>query len=168
VHWLDRLDKGLGRIVGIGRWLVLPVALLLFLQWPLRDLVRAYSRDANDLAQWIFALYIGFAFTFATRAGTHLAADAFAHRYSPATRGRLFRIGALVCVVPWSLFILIGFAKPVWQSVLQLEGFPDTYNPGYFLVKLGAWLLALLALLQALLDVARGPRADHPDHPAHP
>ncbi len=164
MNWLDRIDKALGIVVGLGRWLVLPVALLLFLQWPLRDLVRAYSREANDLAQWIFALYIGFAFTYATRAGTHLAADAFAHRYSPTTRARMARIGALVCVVPWSAFILIGFAKPVWQSLMQLEGFPDTYNPGYFLVKVAAWLLALFALLQALVDAARGPRADHPEH----
>lgn len=153
---LDRIDRGLGFVIGLGRWLVLPVALLLFLQWPLRDLVRAWSRDANDLAQWLFALYIGFAFTYATRAGSHLAADALAHRYAPAVRARLARIGALVCVVPWSAFILVAGAKPVWQSILQLEGFPDTFNPGYFLVKVAAWLLALLALLQALLDAIRG------------
>ena len=31
--------------------LVLPVSLLLFLQWPLRDLVQAYSIESNDLAE---------------------------------------------------------------------------------------------------------------------
>ena len=31
-----------------GRWLVLPVALILFLQWPLRDFVRAYSRGGGS------------------------------------------------------------------------------------------------------------------------
>ncbi len=46
---------------------MLPVALILFLQWPLRDFVRAYSREANDLGQWIFALYVSLALTFATR-----------------------------------------------------------------------------------------------------
>jgi hypothetical protein len=40
----------------------------------------------------------------------------------------------------------------VWASLMQLERFPDTYNPGYFLVKLGVWLMALLVLLQALID----------------
>jgi len=153
--FLDRLDRAIGTVVGWGRWLVLPVALLLFLQWPLRDWVQAYSRDANDLAQWLFALYVGLAVTFATRSGTHLAADALAHRYSPATRMNIARIGALICVVPWGLFVLVAGAGPVWRSVLQLELFPDTYNPGYFLVKIAAWLLALAALLQALIDALR-------------
>ena len=45
--------------------LVLPLALLLFAQWPLRDLVQAHSREANDLAQIIFALYMAVAVTWA-------------------------------------------------------------------------------------------------------
>jgi len=53
---------------------LLPVVLLLFLQWPLRDLVRAWSRDANDLAQWLFALYVAMAFTAAMRRPTDLTA----------------------------------------------------------------------------------------------
>jgi hypothetical protein len=41
------------------------------------------------------------------------------------------------------------------RSVLTLEKFPDTFNPGYFLVKIAALLLAVLALLQALIDLRR-------------
>ena len=51
VAWLDGVDRAVGRLIGAGRWLVLPVALILFLQWPLRDFVRAWSREANDLGQ---------------------------------------------------------------------------------------------------------------------
>jgi TRAP-type mannitol/chloroaromatic compound transport system permease small subunit len=156
---LALVDGAIGRLIGLGRWLVLPVTLLLFLQWPLRDLVQAFSRDANDLAQWLFALYVSLALTFASREGTHLAADALAQRYRPRTRDRLRRVGNLVAVLPWSLFILVAGAPFVWQSLRQLEGFPDTYNPGYFLVKVAAWLLALLAAAQALLDIFR-PRAE--------
>ena len=36
--WLDVVDRTTGRLIAAGRWLVLPVALILFLQWPLRDL----------------------------------------------------------------------------------------------------------------------------------
>src|SRR6185369_12794364 len=66
--WLARVDRAVGAVVAGGRWLVLPIALILFVQWPLRDLVRAYSRDANDLGQWLFALYVSLAMTFAGRA----------------------------------------------------------------------------------------------------
>ena len=34
----------------------------------------------------------------------------------------------------------------VLRSVLALEKFPETFNPGYFLIKLAALLLAVLAL----------------------
>jgi TRAP-type C4-dicarboxylate transport system permease small subunit len=152
---IGRLDGAVGAVVALGQWLVLPVSLLLFLQWPLRDVVHGWSREANDLAQWLFALYVSLALTDATRQRTHLAADALARRYPERLRRRIFRAAALLCVVPWSLFILVAGAAPVWQSVRHLEAFPDTYNPGYFIVKLSAWLLALLALLQALVDAAQ-------------
>src|SRR5438270_287550 len=84
----------LGRIVAGTAWLALPLSLLLFLQWPLRDVVQAYSREANDLAQILFAIYVSVAVTAATRNGAHLAADAFAQRYAPRTRRRLARIAA--------------------------------------------------------------------------
>lgn len=154
-RWLETVDRTLGAVILLGRWLVLPVSLLLFAQWPLRDLVHAYSNSANDLAQWLFALYISLAMTYATRERTHLAADTLARRYSAAVRDLIARAGALCCVLPWSLFFLVASWPMVLQSVRQLEQFPETYNPGYFLIKVSAWLLALLALLQALLDVAR-------------
>jgi TRAP-type C4-dicarboxylate transport system permease small subunit len=157
--WLAPAERAIAALIGgivvATRWLVLPVALLLFLQWPLRELVHGYSAQANDLAQWLFALYVSVALTDATRDGSHLAADSFAQRYAPATRRRLVRGAALLVLVPWSLFILIVGWPVVAQSVAQLESFPDTYDPGYFIVKASGWLLALLVLLQALLDAAR-------------
>lgn len=149
---LARLDRALAHIMGFGALLVLPVSLLLFLQWPLRDLVQAWSREANDLAQVLFALYVSLALTQATRQGTHLATDALAHRLPQAWRRHIARFAPTLVLIPWSLFILAASASPLWESLRQLEGFPDTYNPGYFLVKAGLWLLALMVLLQALID----------------
>jgi len=156
--WLDALDRALGRLIAAGRWLVLPVALVLFLQWPLRDFVQAYSREANDLGQWVFALYVSLAVTFATRERAHLAVDAIAHGYPPRLRGAILRWGTFACVAPWALFMAWTVGPTAWRSLLQLEKFPDTLNPGYFLIKLAAVLLAVLALLQTLLDVLRAPR----------
>ena len=149
---LDRIVQG---IIRAGAFLVLPVALLLFLQWPLRDLIQAYSREANDLAQCLFALYVSIAITGATRQHAHLATDVVAGRFSPATRSTLARVGALCVLVPWSLFILYAAWPMAVQSVLQLEGFPETYNPGYFALKLALMVAAMLVLIQALLDVFR-------------
>jgi TRAP-type C4-dicarboxylate transport system permease small subunit len=157
--WWDRADRAVAAAIAAGRWLVLPISLLLFLQWPLRDLVQAYSIEANDLAQWLFALYVSLALTYATRERAHLAADVVAYRFSDAARRRIGKAASLFCIVPWSVFVLVAGAPLVWRSVRHLEAFPETYSAGYFIIKVSALLLALLALAQALLDIARPSRA---------
>jgi TRAP-type mannitol/chloroaromatic compound transport system permease small subunit len=152
---LDLLDRFIAATLRSLQWLILPVVLLLFLQWPLRDLVRSHSREANDLGQWIFALYVAASVTAATRARTHLAADMLARRYRPALRAWLVRCGAALGLLPWALLVLIAGYSLVWRSLVSLEGFPDTYNPGYFIIKLALWVLAGLVLAQAVLDIAR-------------
>ena len=133
-------------------WLVLALAFLLFAQWPLRELVQGYSREANDLGQVLFALYVAVAITAATRDRTHLAVDVVSRRYSPAWRERVERFAAAAVMAPFALFVIVTTVKPVWQSLLQLERFADTLNPGYFLVRFAALLMAALVLAQALLD----------------
>ena len=157
--WVDKisaiLDRALGALVSAARWLALPLIALLFLQWPLRDGVRHFSREANDLGQIFFALFVAVAITAATRARAHLATDVIARRYSEATRTRLRRGMALLVFMPWAIFILIAGWPPLRISLSVLESFPDTTNPGYFLVKASALLIALLVLAQALADVLR-------------
>lgn len=136
------------RCLAVFRWLVLPVSALLFLQWPLRAWVHAWSQQANDLAQWLFALFVAASVTVATRAGAHLATEAGTYR-------PLRRIGGAICVLPWALFIVLSLAPTVWRSVAQWEAFPETADPGYWIVKVAAWLLALLVGIQALADIVR-------------
>lgn len=152
VNGLDRLT---GCVIAVLRWLALPLVLLLFMQWPLREIVRGYSREANDLGQIIFALYVAVSVTAATRAGTHLAADALAQRYSARTRDLLKRIGALFGLVPWALFIIYASRQTVWSSIVGLEALPDTNNPGYYIIKGSLWLMALVILAQCIVDVVR-------------
>jgi TRAP-type mannitol/chloroaromatic compound transport system permease small subunit len=152
-QWLMVIDRFMGAIMTGGLVLVLPVSLLLFLQWPLREVVHGFSREANDMAQVFFALYVSVAITYATRARAHLGADTFARRYSQRARARLYRLASLLIPIPWALFIWYAAWPGVVQSVLQTESFPDTSSPGYFIIRACACLLALLIFLQAVLDV---------------
>ena len=158
---LRTLDRILERIVLATGVLVLPVGLLLFLQWPLREVFQAYSREANDLAQCLFAIYASVAVTCATREHAHLATDIVAQRYPEGARRLLARAAGFFILVPWSLFILYAAWPATAQSVRQLEAFPETFNPGYFVLRIAVVLTALLVLVQALLDVVvkRSPRA---------
>jgi TRAP-type mannitol/chloroaromatic compound transport system permease small subunit len=154
------LDRAVVAIIAASHWLALPLMILLFLQWPLRDLVRAYSREANDLGQIIFAIYVAVSVTAATRAGAHLAADAIARHYSPTMRIRLRRFCILLAVMPWTLFVLATSKDLVLSSILQLERFPDTNNPGYFVLKSTLCIMTVLMLAQAVIDLVSPARAD--------
>ena len=124
---------------------VLPLALLLFAQWPLREIVQAGSREANDLAQVLFALFMAVAVTAATRTRAHLSAG-----HGPARASRRRAWALLVCVGPWALFVLWSAWPQVADSVRSLEKFPETFNPGYFLVKIALAVLVLLVLVEAV------------------
>jgi TRAP-type mannitol/chloroaromatic compound transport system permease small subunit len=158
--WLHRLDRLIGHIIDGAQSLALPLILLLFLQWPLRDVVRAYSSQANDLGQIFFALFVAVSVTAATRAGTHLAADTLAQRYSASTRHWLKRIGIAVGVLPWAIFVVFAGTSFVVPSALELESFSETGNPGYFLIKCALWLMASMVIAQAALDILRPYPAD--------
>lgn len=156
INFFDRLASA---TIAAVRWLALPLVLLLFLQWPLRDLVHGFSREANDLGQVVFALFVAASVTAATRAGTHLAADALAQRYSPVLRRRIRQAGALFGLMPWALFILWSSRSAILSSLSLLERFPDTANPGYFLIKLALWLMVVLIVIEAVVEIAR-PRTE--------
>src|SRR5436190_13695681 len=124
-RWADALDRWTGRVIGVLQWLALPLVVLLFLQWPLRDLVRAYSTQANDTAQIMFALFVAASIAAATRAGTHLAADTLAQRYSARTRQTLKKLIA-VGLVPWTLFVMVASFGIVRDSAALTERFSQT------------------------------------------
>ncbi len=149
------LDGVIGRLLGVIKWFALPVAALLFLQWPLREIVKFGSREANDLGQWLFALLVAASVVAATRADAHLASDAFARRYAPLTRLSLGALGIWLAVVPWAAFVLWSGWSPIMASILGGERFPDTGNFGYFILKAALILQVGLMLAQARVDLGR-------------
>jgi TRAP-type mannitol/chloroaromatic compound transport system permease small subunit len=159
---LEAPRRALGATVALFMILVVPLSLLLFLQWPLREWVQAYSREANDLAQCLFALYVAVAITYASRRRAHLAADALAQRYPERVRRWLARIASPLILAPWSLYVLYAAWPMVLQSVRQLESFPETFNPGYFVIKVALLLMTLLVLLQSVIDALSGAAEDEP------
>jgi TRAP-type mannitol/chloroaromatic compound transport system permease small subunit len=150
---LRGLDRLIGRIVAATQWLALPLVVLLFLQWPLRDVFRMFSREANDLGQVIFAFFVAVSVTAATRAKTHLAADLLARQYRPRVRQRLNQFGSALGLLPWALFVLIASKSTVISSLHDREDFQESGNPGYFLIKFALWVMAILILCQSLVDI---------------
>ena len=159
---LGSLEHFVEIVLAGAKWLALPVVTLLFLQWPLRSIVGLYSREANDLGQWLFALYVAASIPAATRAKTHLAADTISRNYSDAMRQWLARAGALFGLIPWSMIVLVTSWSIVRDSTLLLERFPDTGNPGYFIIKLALLILVLLILIEGAIGLFRPVRTPYP------
>jgi len=89
-----------------------------------------------------------------------LAADTLAQRYTARTRRRLKQLGAALGILPWALFVLFAAKGIVLSSVLGLEAFADTNNPGYFIIKAALWLMAVVIIAQAAVDIFRPKPAD--------
>lgn len=139
------------RLVTAASLLVLPLALLLCAQWPLRDWVQAHSLLANDLAQIVFALYAAVAITAASRAKSHLALA----QHQPATsppRASWRTWALLACVGPWAFFLLWTAFPQMLESIRAHEIFSEGLTPGYFVLRIALVLLALLVFLDALAN----------------
>jgi TRAP-type C4-dicarboxylate transport system permease small subunit len=144
--------------LGLLKWLVLPISALLFLQWPLREVVQQFSREANDIGQILFALYVAASVSAATRAGTHLTASSAAHRYGPRTLQAIRIASNIGAVIPWLAFLAWSATPMIVSATSNFERFQDSLNPGYFIVKLALWLLALTLLVASLLDCRAQPQ----------
>lgn len=162
---LELVDTTLARLLALLKWAALGVAFLLFAQWPLRDWFHAYSREANDLGQCLFALFVAGSVTAATRARYHIAADSLARAYRPQTRRLLASIGILFGLLPWTVFVAWSGWSTVTRSVAVLERFQDTGNNGYFVIKLALALMIAMMLAQMLIDIFQP--ADKPARQPH-
>jgi hypothetical protein len=141
-----------GKLSTLAGTLVIPLAMLLFAQWPLRDGLGAFSRQANDMAQILFALYAAVAVSAASYANAHLA---LAKLETVASKSIVkWRAWAwLACVGPWSLLVLWSAVPQTLASVLAMERFSEGLTAGYFVLRIALVMLALLVLLHALRQV---------------
>ncbi len=148
----------------VSRWLaaslgltILTLALLLCLQWPLRDWVQAHNRTANDWGQIVFAGLMACAISVASWRGTHLTAHraqnpAQIDAHSALTRHALWQ---MACVLPWALLLLWTSLKPMSYALVQAERFPETLTAGYWLIHLAVTVLALMAAVLAIVLARR-------------
>lgn len=152
-------------LVAIASLLVLPLAALLFAQWPLRDWVQAHSLLANDVAQMLFALYVAVAITAASRAKSHLALVHSAPDEQPA-RASWRTWALLACVGPWALFMLWTAVPQMLRSIAAQEIFSEGLTPGYFVLRIALVLLALLVLVHAVCQAIQDALVRLRDHKA--
>ena len=146
---LDRLASAIEAVVDrIGRataWLVLAVVFLLFVQNPLREYVGRGQFFANDMGQLAHAAVFMIGVAYAWRWDRQVRMDLFYRNMGPRAKAVVNLLGTVFLLLPWLAFVTWDAVPAVIESVRNLEGFPETGSPGFFVMK--SLLLAFAATM---------------------
>lgn len=153
VLFLDALTRHTGRAV---RWLA-----LLMLAGTLTVVVLRYAFGLPAIMVQESVLYahaalfmLGAAYTW--QQGGHVRVDVFSRNWPQSRRRWVERLGILLLLIPFALFLLWSGWSYVGNSWAIAEGSPDAGGlPFVYLLKTLLLLLPLLLLLQALAELGK-------------
>lgn len=123
--------------------------LFLWVQWPLRLFTVGNPRLVNDMGQLAFACFWVIAFGMACLTKSHLQ---ISNTSQPRNALRLAWLRFIVCA-PWAFFLLYSAMPLLMNSWHEDEKFPDSYSPGFYLIKLALVWLALAWLLTNIFSL---------------
>ena len=138
-------------------FLALPIFLLvvfLWVQWPMRVFASGNSRLINDMGQIAFAYFWVMAFAIACLSQSHLQ---FSNNAAPTKKGRRAWTG-FVLSLPWAIFLVYSAWPLLINSWHENEKFPDSYSPGFYLIKLALILLPVGWTLSNILSINKAYR----------
>ena len=143
----------------IGRtvaWFTLSTVALLAAQVPLRQLPSGMlSTSFNDIGQLVHATIFMVGCAYALRWDAHARVDVLYRGMSERRRAWVNLVGNLLFALPW--LCLVGwYSMPIvinaWRD---LEIFPDSHVPAFFLLKTLLLVFSVLLGFQVLANTAR-------------
>jgi TRAP-type mannitol/chloroaromatic compound transport system permease small subunit len=151
----DAIEVLIDRIGRAVSWLALTVVLLLFLQNPLRELRIGGQTLANDMGQLAHACVFIVGAAYAWRWRSLVRVDIFYQRMGPGAQALVNLIGTILLLLPW-VAVVAWYSVPLALDAVRIrEIFPDSSNPGHFLMKVLLLVFVFLLTLQASAVIAR-------------
>ena len=138
-------------------FLALPIVLLvvfLWAQWPMRVFASGNPRLINDMGQIAFAYFWVMAFAIACLSQSHLQ---ISNKAAPTKKGRRAWTG-FVLSLPWAIFLVYSAWPLLINSWHENEKFPDSYSPGFYLIKLALILFPVGWTLSNILSINKAYR----------
>lgn len=138
-------------------FLALPIVLLvvfLWAQWPMRVFASGNPRLINDMGQIAFAYFWVMAFAIACLSQSHLQ---ISNNAAPTKKGRRAWTG-FVLSLPWAIFLVYSAWPLLINSWHENEKFPDSYSPGFYLIKLALILFPVGWTLSNILSINKAYR----------
>jgi TRAP-type mannitol/chloroaromatic compound transport system permease small subunit len=156
---LDRLADAIEALIDrIGRvmaWLVLAVVFLLFVQNPLREYLGRGQFFANDMGQLCHAAVFMIGIAYAWRWDRQVRVDLLYRTLGARRRALVNLLGTVFLLLPWLALVAWDAVPDVIESVRNVEGFPETGSPGFFVMKSLLVVFAAMMALQAAAVIAR-------------
>jgi len=141
-------------------WLValgMPIFLLvvfLWVQWPVRVFATGNPRLINDMGQIAFAYFWVMAFGIACLTQSHLQISNNAATTNATRRAW----SSFVLSSPWAIFLFFSAWPLLINSWHENEKFPDSYSPGFYMIKLALVLLVLAWVVTNILLIHKAYR----------
>ncbi|MGZ5035835.1 MAG: TRAP transporter small permease subunit [Usitatibacter sp.] len=151
----DLLEAVVDRVGRAFAWLVLAVVFLLFVQNPLREYIGRGQFFANDMGQLCHATVFMIGIAYAWRWDRQVRVDLVYRNMGPRARALVNLLGTVFLLLPWIVLVTWNAVPDAIDSVRNVEGFPETGSPGFFVMKSLILAFAAMVILQALAVIAR-------------
>ncbi len=124
-------------------------------QNPLRQYLGRGQFFANDMGQLSHAAVFMIGCAYAWRWDRQVRMDLLYRNMVPRARAVVNLLGTAFLLLPWLVFVTLDAVPTVIDAARNLEGFPESGSPGFFVMK--SLLLAFAATvgLLALAVIAR-------------
>jgi TRAP-type mannitol/chloroaromatic compound transport system permease small subunit len=154
---MERIARALDRLIefasAIFAWFVPLVVAALFLQWPVRQLIGRGHLGLNDAGQVLHATVFLVGVAYAIAVHGHVRLEVFHARFSERGAAWVTLAGHACFVLPW-LAILAWYGYDyVRLSLAVWEGFPETWNPGYWTMRIAFSLFVVLTSIASVAQV---------------
>jgi TRAP-type mannitol/chloroaromatic compound transport system permease small subunit len=154
-RFADTVEAIIDRIGRTVAWLVLAVVFLLFVQNPLREYVGRGQFFANDMGQLCHAAVFMIGIAYAWRWDRQVRVDLFYGKMGPRAKAVVNLLGTTFLLLPWLGLVAWEAVPTAIESVRNLEGFPESGSPGFFVMKSLVLAFAAMMGLQAAAVIAR-------------
>ena len=150
---IDSYTEGCGRLLA---WLCLSMTLVTASVVFLRYGFGIGSVAAQESITYMHAMLFMLAAAFALKRNAHVRVDIFYRGFSPRARAWVNSLGAIVFLLPFTVFIFASSWHFVIESWLVLESSQDPGGiPAVFLLKSLIPLMAINLLLQGIAETLR-------------
>ncbi|HVA34722.1 MAG TPA: TRAP transporter small permease subunit [Stellaceae bacterium] len=154
-HIVDAVDHLTDRVARVVSWATVPMIGALFIAVPLRYIFDYGSSYLDDWPQMGHSALFLIGAAYALLTNDHVRVDIFYRSMSRRRQALVDFFGTVLFLLPW-LAVIGWYVWPIVRSSWrELEEFPETMTPGYFVSKSLILAFVVMVGLQGIANAVR-------------